>query len=262
MDALGLLKDLVAIPGPVGQEEGVRKYVVEHLAGKGFSPDHGGVEPVLQGEGALEGDQFSVDSKGNVVVYPWVQSSVTVMAHMDEIGMMVRRVQFDGELEVTALGGMRPWKIGEGPVLVMAGEGIPGVLGFGSVHTDDPGSVSARAEEEPLDWGMVKVMTGLSYDQLVEKGVRPGTRVVVHPSRRGVFEFGELWGSYFMDDRADLAAMLMAIDREAGRKATYVATTGEEGGGEKGRCITWGFTGRKFVLRWSWGRWWWIRMRF
>ncbi len=234
MDAMELLGDLVEIPGPVGQEEGVCSYLTGRLEGMGFLREDGDVELVFQGEGEDWGDHYSVDAKGNLVVSASGPSRVTVTAHMDEIGMIVRRVLPSGELEVGPLGGMRVWKSGEGPVLVMAGaEGIPGVLGFGSVHTTDPGSVSVRADSGAMDWGMARVLTGLSFDQLVERGVRPGTRVVVHPCRRGLFEMGDLVGGYFLDDRADLTAWLLALPEARG--ATFLASVGEEVGGEGAR---------------------------
>ena len=41
---------------------------------------------------------------------------VQVLAHKDEIGMIVKRIDPDGVLHVDALGSAQPWRYGEGPV--------------------------------------------------------------------------------------------------------------------------------------------------
>lgn len=81
---------------------------------------------------------------------------------------------------------------------------------------------------------MTEVITGLSDSDLYMAGVRPGTRVVVHPSRRQLHRFGSLVSGYFLDDRADLVSWLLAIDalKDAGICALFAATAAEEVGGE------------------------------
>ena len=55
-----------------------------------------------------------------------------VLAHKDEIGAMVKRVEERGRLRVGKLGGSFPWVWGEGPVDVLGRHAtVPGVLSFG-----------------------------------------------------------------------------------------------------------------------------------
>lgn len=206
---LDLLREFVSIPGPVGQEEAVAAAVLVAL-GDGF-------------EGVRR------DGSGNVLVGN--SRSVLVTAHLDEIGMMVKRIGADGMIEVVPLGGMRPWKLGEGPVQILSREPVDGIFGFGSVHTTDPSAASVRFLESAVDWSGARVLTGLSRLELLERGVLPGTRVVVHPCRRGLFEFGDLVGGYFLDDRADLAAWVLSLQGAGLQGATWAATTAEEVGG-------------------------------
>lgn len=210
MDALKLLADLTGIPGPGGQESGVREYV--------------------EGVCKSMGIGFETDAKGNLTAGDLVGERVVVTAHMDEIALMVTRVWESGELSVRPLGGMRVWKAGEGPVLVMSREATDGVLGFGSIHTTDISSTAVQAEAGRLDWPMARVATGLSKAELLGRGVKVGSRVVVHPVRRGIFETGDLVSGYFLDDRADVVSWLLALGVEP--RARYVATTSEETGGE------------------------------
>lgn len=215
MHALELLRTLTAIPAPPGQEEALASEI-ERLVGD-------------IGHGAER------DAKGNVIVtLGRSKPRIVVTAHMDEIAMVVRRVEPDGSLTVTNMGGLYPWKLGEGPVEILAKSGIiSGVLGFGSIHTNDPSSRAQRAREKPLDWHLANVFTGLDAHELTAKGVRPGTRVVVARSRRSILELGDHLAGYFLDDRADLVSWLLALDKLGGQDGVvFAATTAEEVGCE------------------------------
>jgi len=215
MDALDLLRSLTVIPAPPGQE-GELAAELERLVS----------------EMGLMSEQ---DAKGNVLVrLGRSHPKIVVTAHMDEIAMLVRRIHPDGTLSVTSLGGLYPWKLGEGPVDILASSGdIAGVLGFGSIHTNDPSSRAQRAREAPLDWPSASVFTGREADELVELGVRPGTRVVVARSRRQIVEVGSHVAGYFLDDRADLVSWLLALERLGEVDGVvFAATSAEEVGGE------------------------------
>jgi putative aminopeptidase FrvX len=54
----------------------------------------------------------------------------------------------------------------------------------------------------------VYVFTGRQPGELSDAGVRPGTRVCVHKSKRDLVEFGDYLGCYFIDDRAAVTALL------------------------------------------------------
>lgn len=214
MDALQTLRELVALPGPPGQEAAVRDAVARHLDALGLS--------------------HRTDAKGNLIVGS-EHPRIVVTAHLDEIAMIVRRVEGDGRLRVCPLGGLYPWKLGEGPVQVLASGGpIDGVLSFGSVHTSDPASNVRQAESSSLTWDQAHVLVGQSVQDLERMGVRPGTRVVVHPMRRELMELVPWIGGYFLDDRADLVAWLLALEA-LGRLpegVMFAATAAEEVGGE------------------------------
>lgn len=215
---LQLLAELVEIPGPPGQEDEVRDYLTNQLD--------------------LLSVLWTTDPKGNLVVDldPTTKPKVVVTAHMDEIAMIVRGINDDGSLRVGSMGGLYPWKLGEGPVLVLCPETqIPGVLSFGSIHTDDPTSTVHSARESALEWDMAEVFTGLELDEALEAGIRPGTRVVVHPDRRALHHLANgLVSGYFFDDRADLVSWLLVLNELKGHKlpVLFAATVSEEVGGE------------------------------
>lgn len=216
MDVLELLRELTAIPGPPGQEHAVRDALIRYLDTLGYEQE--------------------TDPKGNLLVQIGTgKPRVVVTAHMDEIAMIVRRVEADGRLAVGPLGGLFPWKLGEGPVQILAGkEPLDGLLSFGSVHSDDSESTPRKVETDGLTWEQARVLTGRTVEELAFKGVRPGTRVVVHPSRRSLLQLEEFVGGYFLDDRADLVSWLLALQELQGENldAVFAATVSEEVGGE------------------------------
>ena len=217
MNPLDLLQELVSVPGPPGQEGLVRDVLAAHLEHLGYA--------------------HSTDAKGNLIVRLGSSSGpkVVVTAHMDEIALFVRQINADGTLKVSPLGGIFPWKLGEGPVTIMASSGhFDAVLGVGSIHTESNLSSAKRAKSDVLTWEMTTVTTGLSKDELKKRGVRLGTRVVVAPSRRALTKFGDFVSGYFLDDRADLVSWLLVLEALQGSSldVTFVATTSEEVGGE------------------------------
>jgi putative aminopeptidase FrvX len=221
-----LLEDLVGLPGPPGCEAPVRNYVAQQVQRLGLTT--------------------ATDPRGNLIVVspsaaeaPTVRSRVVVTAHLDEIALFVRDVESDGALVVGPLGGVYPWKWGEGPVNVHARGNVlvRGILSFGSVHSDSPLSTSRQARDgRAITWEAARVITGLTPVALTNAGVRPGARVSLGPSRRHVTDLagGDLVAAHFLDDRADLVAWLLALeaDPQIAASVMFVATTSEEVGGE------------------------------
>lgn len=225
LNSIQLVRELVALPGPPGQEAAVREAVSAHVL--------------------LLNCVSETDARGNLLVsLPGASTiperpEIIVMAHLDEIALIVQRVEADGRLAVAPLGGLFPWKLGECPVLIMASSGsLTGIVSFGSIHTTDPGSTAVQAKERALTWADVRIFTGLAASELAAAGVRAGTRVVLHPSRRVVTEVGEFLAAPFLDDRADLAAMLLALESlqdapiDWHERILFAATTAEEVGGQ------------------------------
>jgi putative aminopeptidase FrvX len=90
-----------------------------------------------------------------------------------------------------------------------------------------------------LTWEQTRIVTGLSTDVLRRLRIREGTRVVMARERRKLWEIGNnLLGSYFFDDRADIAAWLLALERliqtpiPRQKGILFAVTTSEEVGGE------------------------------
>jgi putative aminopeptidase FrvX len=219
-----LLQELLLAYGPCGQEDAVREVCRREL------------EPVV--------DEAWVDEAGNLIgrIGGGDRQATRVMAHMDELSMLVKRVAPDGTLHLTQLGTMYPGNFGLGPVAMLGDkETLCGVLTLGSEHTTKESQQIWETKpdqgDKALDWMHVYVFTGRTPDELSAAGIGPGTRVCVDRSKRTLVEFGDYLGCYFMDDRASVVALLEAARRLKEREQRppgdiyLVFTTNEEIGG-------------------------------
>jgi putative aminopeptidase FrvX len=138
--------------------------------------------------------------------------AVIVTAHKDELGMIVKRIEADGSLRVEALGGIPPWKYGEGPVDILAPGGVlRGVMSAGSLHTTEETPLVEQARDKPLGWPMIRVFTCRTREELEGLGVGAGTRLVVSRERKGPLLLGNCVCGFGLDDKAGVAVMLEAM---------------------------------------------------
>jgi putative aminopeptidase FrvX len=223
-----LLQELLHAYGPCGQEDAVRDICRREL------------EPHI--------DEMWVDEAGNLVGLIRGADSpaqaTRVLAHMDELSMIVKRIESDGTLHMTPLGTMYPGNFGLGPVAVLGDQRmVCGVLTLGSEHTTKESrqiwETKPDQGDKALDWMHVYVFTGHSPDELDDAGIRPGTRACVHESKRTLIDVGsDYLGCYFMDDRAAVTALLETARGLAEARPAHdtylVLTTSEEVGGVGG----------------------------
>lgn len=222
---LDLFRALLAVPAPSGREEAMARIIGDKLEGWGIPHE--------------------VDGAGNVIVRLDGQKSggplICYAAHTDEIGMVVTEVERNGNLQVDRSGGLFPWKIGEGPVEVIGDSGsITGVLSMGSTH-------SPNAAEQSIQWSDVRIMTGLSAEQLAESGIRPGSTAVPVRDVCGPIMFGDpddpLVGAWTFDDRMGVVALLRMLQTLKASDATplyptiVAFTVHEEGGGHGAKVL-------------------------
>lgn len=186
---LELLQELICARGPAGEE--------------------GEVAAICQRELEAICDEVWKDPTGNVISLIRAEERenkagpVRIMAHMDEIALIVKRVYGEGQLRVIKLGGVRPMSFGQCPVEILGDNAVvPGVMSIGSIHvTKETASLNQRSGGE-LDWEDMFITTRLTNEQLAAYGVHAGSRVVVGPYMRRLFEFEDCVAGHFMDDRA------------------------------------------------------------
>lgn len=220
-DQQPLLDRLLQAYGPGGQEDEVRKLCIEALR--------------------AHCDEVSVDRAGNVLGVIRADrpadpdDSIRVMAHMDEIAMIVKRVMPDGTLQVVALGGAQPICFGVCPVEILGDLGsFEGVLSYGSMHASQASRTGRDVLAGDVHWDDVHVVTRRSALELLEMGVRPGTRVVFARRWRAPLRINDAVAAHFLDDRAPLVAAIQAAERVRAKRAElpqdvwFVFTTLEE----------------------------------
>lgn len=104
-----LLDDLLMARGPGGQEAEVRAVCHAELTkhcDRVWTDPAGNLVGIIQGTTPGQGA---------------TNDGVLVMAHLDEIAMVVKRVEPDGTLRVVALGGANPVNFGVCPVDILTG---------------------------------------------------------------------------------------------------------------------------------------------
>lgn len=240
-----LLQELLWTYGPCGQEDAVREVCARELQSvvdDMWTDDAGNLIGYIAGaDDAHDGTQRDHRWKPTT----GLGVGTRVMAHLDELSMLVKRVESDGTLHVTQLGTMYPGNFGLGPVAVLGDhETFTAVLTLGSEHTtkESPRIWETKPDQgdRALDWQHVYVFTGRTPEQLAQAGVRAGTRVCIERSKRTLADVGNYVGSYFLDDRAALTALLRVAGQlhdNGQRPATaayLVFTTNEEIGGVGG----------------------------
>lgn len=159
-----LLKQLVETPGVSGNERPVRELI------KSKVEDHA--------------DSMETDDFGNLVVRKGSgEKTLMVDAHMDQIGMGVRRVDEEGFIRLSRIGGAYPISLVNQRVTVHTSEGedLTGVIGAKPSHLieDESGDnlpamkkafvdVGAKDEEDLRDKG-VRVGDYISFDRNFEE---------------------------------------------------------------------------------------------
>lgn len=240
-----LLQELLLTYGPCGQEGEVRAVIareLQSLVDDMWTDDAGNLVGYVAANPSAD-DDGAPNHRHRTESIPG--AATRVMAHMDELSMIVKRVEPDGTLHLTQLGTMYPGNFGLGPVIVLGdNETLTAVLTLGSEHTTQESSriweTKPDQGDRALDWDHVYVFTGRSTDELTAAGVHAGTRVCVDGSKRTVVHIGDYVGAYFLDDRAAITALLNAarLLRERGQRPAddlyLVFTTNEEIGGVGG----------------------------
>jgi putative aminopeptidase FrvX len=222
------------------ERDGFIKLLRELLLTHSPSGDEGEMESLVKDKLEHCCDEVWIDDGDNVIGLVQGKSEenpIRVMAHKDEIGLIVKRVEVDGSLRVEPLGGANAWRYGEGAMDILSDSGIlTGVLSVGPSHTSAEASDVQQAKSKPLGWDIVRISTKLSKEELRQRGVRTGTRVVVSRLRKEPLILGDYLCGWGLDDKGGIAVMLntanqLAAKGEKPRRDVYfIATTAEEPG--------------------------------
>ena len=192
----------------------------------GVSSDEGAVRAWLKEKALAAGATVRVDALGNLIcekkgARPAVKP-LMLCAHMDEVGLMVRRCTDEGFVKFDAVGGIdRRVLIGK-PVLV-GPKKVPGVIGLQAIHltTKAERDKVAKLEEFYID-------IGAKSREEAETLVSPGDTCSFWAD---TLEFGDgLFKAKAIDDRLGCAILCELLNEDQPTDVTFVFTVQEEVG--------------------------------
>ncbi len=176
-------------------------------------------------------DTVETDSFGNLVARKGSgDRTLMVAAHMDQIGLAVKRLGDDGFIRVAKVGGIYPRDLLDQRFTVHASEGedLPGVTSTKPVHL-----LEEKEREEVPDLEDICIDVGArSSDELHELGVRVGDFISF---RQGLEELenGYITAPAF-DDRAGCAVLIEAFRQFSEDYELVAVFTAQEETGLKG----------------------------
>jgi putative aminopeptidase FrvX len=214
------VRALLELHSPSGVEHEIDAHLLEALAPYGTPQVDGAGNIIL----SLPGPEGGGEAK------------VALLAHKDEIGGLVKRVEDGGRLIAQTLGDAHPWIWGEGPVEVLGRhDTVLGVLSFGARHVSDESPQRKQLDDTPVKWKDSWIETKLSAGALEAAGVTVGSRIVParwrkRPVRLG--DDGEYVACHALDDKVAVAMLLELAGRldAPNRPLELVFTTREEVG--------------------------------
>ena len=176
--------DLMLIPGLSGYEGRVRKYLKAAMAGLGITSTTDRLGNLIA---TLPGD------KGG--------PSVMLFAHMDQLGLIVRKIEANGMVRVERLGGVPERALPATEVLFCIGEGkdVPGLIAHKSHH-----ATSQDEKYKVLPYPELYIDAGFkSAAEVLAAGIDVGTPIVYAPKVTELAN-GRIAGTA-VDDRAACA---------------------------------------------------------
>ena len=192
MDIRSVLSTLTGCHGISGRETGAAQAAIALL-----SP-YGAVHQSPLGNVVLE-------REGNS---PQKQEHITLTAHLDEIGMMIREIDGNGFLKFAKVGGLDPRGLMGQEVLVLGEEPL-----YGIICSVPPHLTSAGDRKKLLDLDDLSIDVGLSREEAQKRISIGDTAVLLSPLTD--LENGLVAGKA-LDNRAGCASLLWALDRLKG----------------------------------------------
>lgn len=150
-------------------------------------------------------DDLKVDKLGNVIMLKKGQGSgpkpkIMLAAHMDEIGLIITKIEKNGFLRFSTIGGFDQRVLLAQEVIVHSKESLTGIIGAKPPHVQGPGEQNKAVLLEDLF-----IDLGFDSKEQAEKVVRVGDLATIKK------EVAELQGGFMagkaFDDRAGVAAI-------------------------------------------------------
>lgn len=179
------LREATALPGLSGCEETVARYIA------------GAFEPYC--------DEVRIDQLNSVIARIRGRGpKVMLCAHLDEIGMMVARIEDDGALRMRGIGGVDPRILPGMRVTVHGKERVLGVIGAKAPHL-----LSPSEREKNYAWDELYIDLGMSAER-VRETVQVGDCVSLEGGFTGLLN--GRFATKTADDRSCAAILLRTAE--------------------------------------------------
>lgn len=200
-----LLKQLCAAAGVSGDEAEVRCLIASHLTDC----------------------ECTVDAMGNLLARrPGNGKRILFAAHMDEVGLMISRIEENGFLRFKIVGGINT-DVLLGKKVYVGPNKIPGIVGVCAVHLQ-----SKSQREGVVDEGSMYIDIGAADRAEAESAVRLGDTAVFPPHFE---EFGDnLIDARAIDDRAGCSILIRLLQNKYEDVEVCCAFTAQEEVGTRG----------------------------
>lgn len=119
-------------------------------------------------------DEVSTDSLGNLIIHKEGDPdlpTVLLSAHMDEVGLMITKIEKNGLLSFKPVGSVDKRVLVSKKVLI-GDDKIPGVIGAKAIHLQKPSE-----RKRPLKIKQLYIDIGAKDDKTAKKSVQPGDPV-------------------------------------------------------------------------------------
>jgi putative aminopeptidase FrvX len=199
----------------------------------GPSGFEGPVRAIMRDEMAGLADRVETDGLGSliaVLAHDEDAPNIMIAAHLDEVGLLVKRITDDGYLKIQTLGGILPQALINQRFLVRTQTGtVAAVSGLKTIHVIPRGAerdFMPTHNEIFLDVGATS-----REDAMQRLGIRPGDPVAFDTEFE-ILNDGDLYLGKAWDDRVGLAVMVetmkrLAVDRVPAN-VFFVSTVQEE----------------------------------
>ena len=174
-------------------------------------------------------DEVHCDTFGNVYGLKkgsGQRTKLMLAAHMDEIGLIVNKIDPRGFLSFTSIGGIDPRTLLSQEVLVHGRQTIPGIIGSLPPHLIQNGDLDQAVKMEDMT-----IDVGLSFEKLKEV-IQIGDIITLQRDTYPLLN--NVIAGKSLDDRAGVVVMMICLEELSHLKHSHdviaVATTQEEVG--------------------------------
>ena len=194
----------------------------------GPSGDEELVRDIIAAEIKRYVNEIYIDKFGNLIAHRKGEGErIMLAAHMDEIGLMAKKIENNGFIRVSAIGGIEPITLVGQPVTIVGNKNkviCNGVISFSELHEDITIKVLPKIDDLYVD-------TGLSRDELKAFGVEIGNYIVPLHHARSLGNKKIISGKA-LDDRTGCYALIEPAKKLKGlgskQDIYYVFTVQEE----------------------------------